>query len=105
MIQTRERGNAKSSKASKENEPQNPREAHSRMLLRLEEEIARPAPMISAIADTAQRAARTGSARAFLLNTLSAAQNREGDRFQAVLAEPVRFGGQMFGAGSIVEAR
>jgi hypothetical protein len=74
------------------------------MLLRLEEEIARPAPTISAIADAAQMAARTGGARAFLLNTLSAAQNREGD-LSSVLAEPVRFGGQMFGAGSIVEGR
>jgi len=42
-------------------------------------------------------------ARAFLLSDLSASRSREGDRFQAQLAEPIRLAGIVFETGSLIE--
>lgn len=100
-------------RASKTNSPHSDREytghnqseGPSRMLLRLEEPVALPASTTPVVADDARATAREAKGRAFLLDALSAAQNREGDRFQAVLVEPVRLGPLTFGPGSIVEGR
>jgi len=81
------------------------REAHSRMLLRLQEGISWPAPIVPVDASQATMGSRERKGHVFLLNALSAKQNREGDRFQAVLAEPVRLGDHVFGPGSLVEGR
>lgn len=80
----------------------NSREVHSRLLLRLEEPIEWQGPAFSADSGEAQTA-QGARGRAFLLDGLSASQTQEGDRFHAVLAEPVRLGGQTFDAGSVVE--
>jgi hypothetical protein len=44
-------------------------------------------------------------ARAYLLTRLSASESREGDKFQAQLAEPVRLGDRIFAPGSFLEGR
>ena len=106
LVQPEEARDPKHSHASSgpEKPGQNPKEVHSRLLLRLEETIEWSGPSSSADLSAASAAPAQGArGRAFLLNGLSASQNQEGDRFQALLAEPLRLGGQIFDAGTIVE--
>jgi hypothetical protein len=70
------------------------------MLLQLGEEIAFP-PVPDATGPPPGAVGRR--ARAYLLTRLSASESREGDRFQAQLAEPVRLGDRVFEPGSWLE--
>ena len=67
--------------------------------------MACPAPMIPPSADAnANGGSRRKGAGRLAEHSERRAKSRR-DRFQAALAEPVRFARQMFGAGSIVEGR
>src|SRR5215470_3265806 len=78
------------------------KQIHARMLLRLKKG-AEPLEANTLCDGKQQTAVLQNKAHAFLLNRLSASQSRPGDRFQAVLAEPVYVGGHDLNAGTIVE--
>lgn len=60
-------------------------------------------PLQRTEADSSPRVARDPSARALLLTPLSASHSHEGDKFQAVLEQPLSLGEKSFDSGSLVE--
>ena len=78
------------------------------LLLQLEQDLFVPADFQAAgkkSTPTSPIRKSTRTARAYLLTSMSASKNQEGDLFQARLAEPADVGDFRFSAGSLVEGR
>jgi hypothetical protein len=97
---TRNRGKSGGAQTSRE-KAAGAAKSHQTVLLQLNEGLQWPVPEVhrSQSADGAEKR----KAHAFLLTRLSASQSKEGDPFQARLAEPVSFGEQKFEADSLLE--
>jgi hypothetical protein len=72
------------------------------MLLRFSSEFPL-SPSLDPTALQSESAPAGHRARAYLLTRLSASESREGDKFQAQLAEPVLLGDRVFAPGSLLE--
>jgi hypothetical protein len=77
--------------------------SHQTVLLQLDEKLQWPASAVLRVksADAAEKR----RAHAFLLTEVSASHSKEGDPFQARLAEPVSLGEHWFEAGSLLEGK
>jgi hypothetical protein len=73
------------------------------LVLRLDKELPLPATGLVSSLKLEPSSPSERKVRAYLLTPLSASQNHNGDKFQAQLAEPVRFGDREFKSGSLVE--
>lgn len=81
---------------------------HPSLLLVFDQDIAVRAPQeisTTAEANAAQPGPVQKRARAYMLKAISASKSREGDLFQARLAEPVTLGAKVFTEGTLLEGR
>lgn len=104
IVSPREKG-ADSSRAetvAAEHAPRAKNKPAQILLLQLDKDLSLPSRR-SVLSLQLQSPAIDRKARAYLLTRLSASQSLDGDKFQAQLAEPVRFGDREFQSGSLLE--